>query len=82
MTSEEWLFGNRADEGEAVGRAHSGDIVPTGAGGKRRVGAKGEIEEGAELFSVNSLSKQRTLVPRARYRGKTSAPMSVLYLTG
>jgi len=47
-TWEEWLFGNRADEGEAVGRAHSGDIVPTGAGGQGRVGAKGEIEEGAE----------------------------------
>jgi hypothetical protein len=28
------LFGDRADEGKAVGRAHSGDIVPAGAGGQ------------------------------------------------
>ena len=31
-----------------LGLPHSGDIAPTSAGGQGRVGAKGEIEEGAE----------------------------------
>jgi hypothetical protein len=50
-------------KGEAVGRAHSGDIVPTGAAGQGRVGAKGEIEEGAET-KVRECAVEVGLFPR------------------
>jgi hypothetical protein len=42
------LFGDRADQGKAVGCAHSGDIVPANAGCEGRVGAEGEVEEPPE----------------------------------
>jgi hypothetical protein len=43
------------DEGEAVGRAHSGDIVPNGAGGPDESVPKVRLKKAPRTKSQNAL---------------------------